>query len=69
MFRPYIPYFRLTYPKQKKIWAKIRFIHETDKAILVYCNNGKIWLPKSRIRKIRLRKGAFEIYVKKNIME
>ena len=50
------------YPKQRKIWIKIRFIHETDKAILVLHKGEKIWIPKSRIYKVRLRKGGFEIY-------
>jgi len=56
------------YPYQKKIWIKIRFIHETDKAILVYCNGKKLWIPKSRVYKIKLRKGVFEIWIKENII-
>jgi len=37
------------------IWARVRILHETDKAILV--DNGmKIWIPKSRIHGIRLMK-------------
>jgi len=51
------------YPLGRKIWVKIRFIHETDKAILVYCDGKKIWISKSRIYKIRLRKGVFEVWV------
>jgi len=54
------------YPVERKIWAKIRFIHETDKAILVYCKNEKIWIPKSRIYKIRLKKGAFEVCIRES---
>jgi len=54
------------YPVERKIWIKIRFIHETDKAILVYCNKGRIWIPKSRIYKIKLRKGVFKVYTKKS---
>ena len=57
------------YPIERKIWAKIRFVHETDKAILVYCNKKKIWIPKSRIFKIRLREGIFEVYAKKSMLE
>lgn len=52
------------YPHHKKIWVKIRFLHETDKAILVHCNGRKIWIAKSRVSKIRLRKNIFEIYTK-----
>ncbi len=57
------------YPYQKKIWIKVRFLHETDKAILVYCNNREIWIPKSRVYKIRLKKSVFEIYTKESSVE
>ena len=56
------------YPKDKKIWVKVRFIHETDKAVLVLCEGRKIWIAKSRIDKIRFKKGVFEIYVRKSMM-
>ena len=56
-------YSNLLYPKEKYIWARVRILHETDKAILI--DNGmKIWSPKSRIHRIRLRNNIFEIYVK-----
>ena len=51
------------YPVEKYIWAQVRIIHETDKAILVD-NGRKIWIPKSRISGIRLKGYTFEIYVK-----
>ncbi len=55
----------LLYPKEKYVWARVRILHETDKAILV--DNGmKIWIPKSRIRRMRLRNNIFEIYVKES---
>ena len=58
--------YRLLYPDEKYIWAQIRILKETDKAILV--DNGmKIWIPKSRIHRIRLRKNVFEIYVKESV--
>lgn len=53
----------LIYPQERYIWARVRIIHETDKAILVD-NGRKFWIPKSRIYKIRLRNTTFEIYVK-----
>ena len=56
---------RVLYPEERYIWAPIRIIHETDKAILVD-NGRKIWIPKSRINGIRLRKNTFEIYTKEN---
>jgi len=56
---------RLTHPKERHIWVKIRILHETEKAILI--DNGmRIWIPKSRIRKIRLKNNVFEIYVKES---
>ena len=55
----------LLYPKGKYIWARVRILHETDKAILI--DNGmKIWIPKSRIRAIRMRNNILEIYVKES---
>ncbi len=55
----------LLYPKEKYIWVQVRILHETEKAILV--DNGmKIWIPKSRIYRIRLRNNTFEIYVKES---
>jgi hypothetical protein len=53
------------YPKERYIWAQVRIIHETDKAILVG-NGRKSWIPKSWISKVRLRNNTFEIYVKEN---
>ena len=84
---------RLLEPQPRYIWAQVRILHETNKAILVtvphviarseatkqsltHChfresgtpnnNNIKIWIPKSQILGIRLRKGVFEIYVKES---
>ena len=55
----------LLYPRKKYIWSRVRILHETDKAILV--DNGmKIWIPKSRIHRIRLRNNIFEIYVRES---
>ena len=50
------------YPGNSYIWVQVRIIHETDKAILVD-HGRKIWIAKSQIAKIILRKGIFEIYV------
>ncbi len=64
MFWPFSIY-NLLYPKEKYIWARVRILHETEKAILI--DNGmKIWIPKSRICGIRLRNNIFEIYVKES---
>jgi len=54
---------QVIYPKEKIIWAGVRILHETDKAILAY-NGRRLWIPKSQIYGIRLRKRIFEIYVK-----
>ena len=52
-------------PKQRYIWAQVRILGETDKAVLV--DTGmKIWIPKSRIYAVRLRKNVFELYVKES---
>jgi len=55
----------LVYSKERYIWTQIRILHETDKAVLVD-NGAKIWIPKSRIHRIRLRNNIFEIYVKES---
>ncbi len=50
----------LIHPKERYIWAQVRILRETDKAASV--DNGmKIWIPKSQIRRIRLRNNVFEI--------
>ena len=54
-------------PKPKYIWAQVRILHETEKAILVY-SGIKIWIPKSQIHRIRLKNNVFEIYVRENIV-
>lgn len=56
-------YCSLLYAKERYIWCQVRILHETKKAILVY-NGRKIWIPKSKIYAIRLRKNVFEIYIK-----
>ena len=53
------------YSKEKYIWAQVRLLHETDKAILVD-NGRKFWIPKSRIYGTRLKNNTFEIYVKES---
>ena len=66
----HIPYYHPPrYFREKKIWVKVRFLYETEKAVLVFCNGRKIWIPKSRVYKVRLRKGIFEIYIEGNIVE
>lgn len=55
----------IMHPKERYIWAKVRIIHETDKAILVD-NGRKTWIPKSQIYKIRLKNSTFEIYTKES---
>ncbi len=57
------------YPRYKKTWLKVRFLYETDKAILVLCNDKKTWIPKSWVYKIRLQRGVFEIYTKEGSVE
>lgn len=51
------------YPQSRYIWARVRMRYETEKAILVLYEEAKVWLPKSRIGKVKLKKGVFWIYV------
>ena len=71
-------------PREHYIWAQVRILHETAKAILVTAphviaspegarqsqenDNIKIWIPKSRICGVRLRNNVFEVYVKESII-
>ncbi len=64
MFWP-LTIYGLMHPREKYIWAPVRILHETDRAILI--DNGmKIWIPKSQIYGIRLRNNFFEIYVRES---
>ena len=56
---------RVLNPEERYIWAPVRIIYETDKAILVD-NGRKTWIPKSRIYGVRLRNNTFEIYTQEN---
>jgi len=59
--------YNLFNPKPKHIWAQVRILRETDKAIFV--DNGlKTWIPKSCISGIRLRNNTFEIYVREDMI-
>jgi hypothetical protein len=57
----------ILYPENRYIWVQVKILHETNKAILVE-HERKIWIAKSQIAKIRLRKGVFEIYVKEDVV-
>ena len=60
--------YNLLYPKEKYIWARVRILHETEKAILI--DNGvKIWIPKSRIHGIKLKNNISKIHVKEITVE
>ncbi len=51
--------------KERYIWAAVKIIHETNKAILVD-NGRKLWIPKSQINGIRLKNNTFEIYTEES---
>ncbi len=52
-------------PKERYVWTRVRILHETDKALLVFTTR-RLWIPKSRIFKIRLKNNTFEIYAKES---
>ncbi|MCK4947818.1 MAG: hypothetical protein KAQ99_01155 [Candidatus Aureabacteria bacterium] len=58
--------YRPLYPKSRYVWVQVRILHETEKAVLVE-NVEKIWIPKSQIRKIRLKDRVFEVYVREGM--
>ena len=59
--------YRLLYPAERYVWAQVRILHETPKAVLV-SNGARFWIPKSQIHDIRLRHDTFEIYVKESML-
>ena len=62
MYWPFSIY-RFLYPRSRYVWVQVKILHETKKAVLVE-NVEKMWVPKSQIRKVRLRNNIFEIYVR-----
>jgi len=66
MFWP-LSIYGLMHSKERYTWVQVHILHETEKAILI--DNGmKIWIPKPRIYRIRLRNNIFEIYVKESTL-
>ncbi len=61
--------FLFSYPREKKIWVKVRFVHETEKAVLVLSEGRKTWIAKSVIYKIRLRNGDFKVCVRESMLK
>ncbi|MFH2137686.1 MAG: hypothetical protein ABII88_04180 [Candidatus Omnitrophota bacterium] len=59
---------RLLFGKSEYLWLPVRILKETDRAVLVE-NYRKMWIVKSKIVKIRLKKGVFEIYIKNYIVK
>ena len=55
---------RFLIERDRYAWTSVRILKETDKAILVMCEWGKIWVAKSQIRDIRLNRGVFEICIR-----
>ena len=46
-------------------WLKVRMRYAMEKALLVLCNEEKVWIAKSRIRKVRFKGGWFWVCVRK----
>lgn len=61
-------FYSLLFPTDRYIWAQVRILHETPKAILV-STGAKSWIPKSQVADIRLRRNTFEIYVRESLLE
>jgi len=57
----------IIYPEEKHVWARVRILHEAEGAILA--DNGRMfWIPKSRIKGIRLKGKGFEVYVEESVV-
>ena len=57
----------IIYSKEKHVWAGVRILHEAEKAILAD-NGRRFWIPKSRIKGIRLKGDRFEVYVEESVV-
>ena len=57
----------IIYPEEKHIWAGVRILHESKGAILAD-NGRRFWIPKARIKGIRLRRNGFEVYVEESVV-
>lgn len=60
--------YTLICPEERRLWVKVRILHETQKAVLVDLPIGKEWIPKSRIDGIRIKDKNFELYLKESII-
>ena len=58
---------RILFLADRHVWVPVRILHETRKAVLV-STAVKLWIPKSKIRAIRLRRNTFEIYVREELL-
>jgi len=54
--------------EEKRLWVKVRILHETQKAVLVEILIGKHWIPKSRIDGVRIKDNNFEFCIKESII-
>jgi len=60
--------YTLIFPEEKRLWVKVRILHETQKAVLVELPLDKQWIPKSRIDGIRIKDKNFEFLLKESII-
>ena len=58
---------KVIYPEEKHVWARVRILHEAEGAILAD-NGRRIWIPKARIKAIRLKGKTFEVYVGESVV-
>jgi len=56
------------YPRPRYFWAKVRIIYESERAILILYENSKVWVPKSRIKKVKFKKNCFYLFLKADYM-
>jgi len=54
--------------EEKRLWVKVRILHETEKAVLTEVGIGKQWIPKSKIHAIRIKDKNFELCIKESVI-
>jgi len=60
--------YTLICPEERRLWVKVRVLHETQKAVLVELPTDKQWISKSRIDGIRIKNRNFEFYLKESML-
>jgi len=60
--------YTLICPEERRLWVKVRILHETQKAVLIESPTDQQWIPKSRIDAVRIKDKNFEFLLKESMI-